>query len=179
MECWGTYQTQIRESLRFSMSMINYLQDEMDDMVGLGRSGARIQQPPQPTYIRSAPMTLNTTNNIRIESGSQVGQINAGAIVYLDRAVTTFNNAGLHDLASALQSFAQGVIQSKELSAEAQKGVLDLLRGLIQELAKKPSERNGSMFKLALQNIGPLVTASTTIAAHWDKLKSLFEALIH
>jgi hypothetical protein len=122
-------------------------------------------------------MTLNTTNNIRVESGSQVGQINAGAIVYLDRAVTTFNNAGLHDLASALQCFAQSIVQSKEFTAESQKEVLDLLRGMIQELGKKPSERNTSMFRLALQSIGPLVTASTAIASHWDKLKLLFESL--
>jgi hypothetical protein len=160
------------------MSMINYLQDEMDDMFGLPRRGPRIQPPPQPMYIRNAPMTMNTTNNIRVESGSQVGQINAGAIVYLDRAVTTFNNAGLHDMASALQSFAQAVVESAELTSESQKEVLDLLRGLIHELAKKPADRNASMFKLALQNIGPLVTVSTAVAAHWDKLKLLFESLV-
>jgi hypothetical protein len=92
MGCWNTYQSNIRESLRLSMSWINYLNDEMYDMFGFSTRRPRLQLPPQPTYIQSAPMTLNTTNNIRVESGSQVGQISAGAIVYLDRAVTTFNN---------------------------------------------------------------------------------------
>jgi hypothetical protein len=162
------------------MSWINYLNDEMDDMFGFATRRPRLELPPQPTYIRHAPTTLNTTNNIRVESGSQVGQINAGAIVYLDRAVTTLNQAGRYDFASALQSFTQAVVEGRDdLTAESQKEVLDLLRGLIQELGKKPAERNGSIFRLALQSIGPLVAASTAITAHWDKLKVLFEALIH
>jgi hypothetical protein len=176
MECYNGYQKNALEGVRLSFALMNYLNDEMADMVGLP-TGPRIEIP-QPTYIGSAPVTMNTTNNIRVEPGSHVGQINAGAIVYLNRAVSGFNKAGFHDLASAVQSFSQSVLEGKDLSAGAQKQVLDMLQGLIQELYKKTEDRNVSMLKLAFQNIGPLVTASTAIAAHWDKLKALLEPLI-
>jgi hypothetical protein len=156
--------------------MINFLQDEMAFVAGLPRMGPRLQVP-MPTYIKNAPLTMNTTNNIRVESGSQVGQINAGAIVYLDRAVTTFSGAGMNDLATALQTFTQQVVDSRELSAKAQTEILDLLRAVVEQLPKKKEERNPSILKLALQNIGTLVAVVNVIAPHWEKLKHLLESL--
>src|SRR5947209_7894649 len=96
MECWATYQRTIQENQRLSFAFLNHLEDEMASMMGLPRRGSRIQIP-LPTYIESAPVTMNTTNNIRVEPGSLVGQINAGSLVYLDHAVTTFNSHGLKE----------------------------------------------------------------------------------
>jgi hypothetical protein len=178
MECWGIYQRTMLENQRIAMSMINFLQDEMDFVAGLQPMGPRIRVP-MPTYVASAPVTMNTTNNIHVESGSQVGQINAGSIVYLDKVVTNLNGAGQKEFAATLQAFTQQVVDSKELSPNAQKEVLDLLRAVVEQLPKKKEERNPSIIKLALQNIGPLVTAGTAIAAHWDKLKQLLESVFH
>ena len=119
---------------------------------------------------------MNTTNNIRVEPGSQVGQINAGALVYLNKAVTAFNSAGFAELASALRDFTQQIVDSQELSSQNQKQILDSLKYLIEEMPKK--DRNASMFKLALQSVGPLVTGVNAIAQHWDKLKHLLENLV-
>jgi hypothetical protein len=83
MECYGIFSRSAAEQQRLAMSMINYLHDEMAFMVGLPSSGPKIQIP-MPTYVANAPLTMHTTNNIHVESGSQVGQINAGAIVYLN-----------------------------------------------------------------------------------------------
>jgi hypothetical protein len=168
----------MQENQRIAMSMINYLQDEMAFVTGLPPMGPRIRVP-MPTYIASAPVTMNTTNNIHVESGSQVGQINAGSIVYLDKVVTTLNGAGQREFAATLQTFTQQVIDSRELSAESQKEILDLLRAVVEQLGQKKEERNPSIVKLALKNIGPLVTAGTAIAAHWDKLKQLLESVFH
>jgi hypothetical protein len=176
MECYNGYQRNAIEGVKLSFALMNFLNDEMADMCGLP-AGPRIELP-QPTYIRSGPVTMNTTNNIRVEPGSQVGQINAGAIVYLNRALSNFDKAGLHELASAVQSFSQSVLEAKDLSGSAQKQVLDMLQGLIQELCRKTGDRNVSMLRLAFQNIGPLVTVSTTIAAHWEKLKAILEPWI-
>lgn len=137
--------------------------------------GPRIQVP-MPTYIGNAPLTMNTTNNIKVESGSQVGQINAGAIVYLNSAVTTFNSTGMKDLAAALQTFTQEALDSRELSADAQKEILDLLRAVVEQVPMKKEDRNPAIWKLALQSIGPLIAAGTALASHWEKLNSF---LIH
>jgi hypothetical protein len=164
------------EQQRNLMSMINLLHDEAAFVVGLPPMGPRIQIP-MPTYIANAPLTMNTTNNIRVESGSHVGQINAGAIVYLNSAVTTFNGAGMKDLAAALQTFTQQVVDSKELSADAQKEILDLLRALVEQVQKAKEDRNPTIWNLALKTIGTLVTVGNAIAPHWEKLKQLIEQL--
>src|SRR5467141_3505033 len=146
MECWSIFQRTNQENVRLAFAMMNHLQDEMAFAVGLPRIGPRIQIP-LPTYIGSAPVTMNTTNNIHVESGSQVGQINAGAIVYLDRAVSEFKTGGADELATAIQTFTQAVIDGRELEAASQSQILDLLRGVIEELKKSKTSRNSSVFK--------------------------------
>ena len=170
------YQRTIQENQRLSFAFMNYLQDEMAFVAGLPSLGPRIQVP-VPTYIKNAPITMNTTNNIRVESGSQVGQINAGAIVYLDRAVSNFSSAGLGQLATALQSFTQQIVDSQELTAASQREILDLLKAIVEQTHKPKQERNFSVIKLALQSIGTLLNVAKAVGPHWEKLKQFFEAI--
>ena len=135
--------------------------------------GPRIQIPAE-----NAPITMNTTNNIRLEAGSQVGQINAASVVYLDRAVSVFNGAGRQDLAKELRTFTEEVLASKDLSQDAQKQVLDLLRCMVEELMKQGKDRNGSVLRMVFSGIGPLLSVGSAIASHWEKLKQLFESLV-
>ncbi len=137
-------------------------------MAGLPRIGPRIQIP-LPTHIKNARVNINTTNNIRVQPGSQVGQINAGALVYLNRAVTNFNSMGNRKFAAALQDFTQGVVDSKELPPESQRQVLDLLQALVEQTAKPKEQRNGSKAKLVFQNMSGLVSAATFLSAHWER----------
>jgi hypothetical protein len=176
MECWALYQRTIQENQRLSFAFLNYLQDEMAFVAGLPNLGPRLQVP-LPTYIKNAPITMNTTNNIRVESGSQVGQINAGAIVYLDRAVSNFNGAGLGQLATALQSFTQQIIDSRELSADSQREILDLLKAVVEQVSKKKQERNFSVVKLALQSIETLVNVAKAVGPHWERLRQSFDTI--
>src|SRR5579864_7086934 len=89
--CWNAFQQNLHQSQMMNFAMLNYLQDEMAWMAGLPmRNQPRIRIP-QPTYLTGA-VNMNTTNNIKVESGSQVGQINAGAIVFLDHCVTALND---------------------------------------------------------------------------------------
>ena len=155
--------------------MINFLGEEMRYVAGLTDNPPRLHVP-VPTY---APVTMNTTNNIRVESGSQVGTINAGAILYLDNVVTNLNEAGGKHLATALQTFTQMIVDDKQASGESQKQVLDLLRAVTEQLYKKGAERNTSMLKVLLEGISPLLTAGTAIANHWEALKKMFEAVFH
>jgi hypothetical protein len=173
MECWGIYHRTMQENQRLSFAFMNYLEDQMAAAVGLPRLTQPIKIP-----MPSAPITMNTTNNIRVEAGSQVGQINAGALVYLDGAVTTFNSKGNRPFAAALQSFTQKVVDSKELSPESQKQILELLQVLVEQATKPKEQRNTSVAKLAFQNIGALVSAANFLTTHWDAIKQFFEHLI-
>jgi hypothetical protein len=176
MECWGIYQDKMHETQRLNFAFMNYLHDEMDFVVGVGPIGPRIKVP-TPTYVKNAPITMNTTNNIHVEAGSQVGQINAGALVYLDHAVSAFHGAGNAQLAAALKNFTQSVVDSKDIAPEKQREVLDLLQVLVEQTAKSKDKRNESIAKLAFQNIGGIVSAFNLVAAHWQTLKQFFEHL--
>jgi hypothetical protein len=174
VECWATFQRTNQENIRLSFAMLNFLHGEIASFWGIPELGPQIRIP-VPIHVQNAPVTMNTTNRIHVESGSQVGQINAGAIVYLNRAVGTFDGAGQSELASALQAFTQQVVDSQELSIASQRQILDLLRSIIGEVSKPKQERNFSITKLALEAIGTLVTVSTTIGQHWEKLKHLLD----
>ncbi len=120
-------------------------------------------------------MTLNTTNNIHVASGSQVGQINAGAIIFLDQVVSGLNSNGHAELATLLQSFTQQIADSKELTLQTQQQVLDMLRAVVEQLGVEKDKRNTSVLGWGLRNIGPLLTAAVTVAQHWEKLKAALE----
>jgi len=119
---------------------------------------------------------MSTTNNIRVGPGSQVGQINAGALVFLDRCVTTLNQRQeSRQLADALKEFAQRVVDSQDVSADSQKQVLDLLKFIMEQTFSK--ERNKSLIGAAIQGIGTFVSAASGIAPHWAQLKLLLEQI--
>jgi hypothetical protein len=164
--CFNAYKQNLNQSTVYAIAMANHLMDEMAFKAGLPPIGPRIRVP--------QPLTMNTTNNIKVEAGSQVGQINAGTLNYLDHCVTVLKTGNAKEVAAALQEFTQSVVDSRELSAESQKQVLDYLQALMEEVTKG-EKRNASLFRLLLQNIGTLVNVGTTIAAHWDKLKQIFD----
>ena len=173
VDSWDKINKGNNERLRLIFANQNFLLDEMAYSVGMRPMGPRIQIPAE-----NAPITMNTTNNIRLEAGSQVGQINAASVVYLDRAVSVFNGAGRQDLAKELRTFTEEVLASKDLSQDAQKQVLDLLRCMVEELMKQGKDRNGSVLRMVFSGIGPLLSVGSAIASHWEKLKQLFESLV-
>ena len=70
--------------------------------------------------------------------------------------MTIFNGAGQEAFAKALQTFAQQVVDSKDLSSEKQKEILDLLRALVEQVPKKKEDRNTAIWNLGLKTIGSL-----------------------
>src|SRR4051812_21728131 len=83
MPCLNEYQRNLNQAQLSNMAMMNYLGEEMAWLAGLSGTAPTIRIP-QPNYL-TGPVNMNTTNNIRVEAGSQVGQINAGAINLIDR----------------------------------------------------------------------------------------------
>jgi hypothetical protein len=171
MDCWEKFKRTSLEEQRQNFAYMNYLSRMMAWQIGLPHTAPDIEIP-QPT------MTLNTTNNIHVASGSQVGQINAGAIIFLDQVVSGLNKSGHAELASLLQSFTQLVADSKELTLQTQQQVFDMLRAVVEQLGAEKEKRNTSVLRWGLQSIGPLVTAASAIAQHWDKLKVALESIL-
>jgi len=174
--CWNEHQRNLNQTLALDMAMLSHLEQQMSWIAGVPHTGPTLHVP-QPTYVH-APISMKTTNNIRVESGSQVGQINAGAINYLNTVVTTFNEVGAASLATALREFTQAVVDSTDISAKAQKEVLDGLSFLAKEACAEKKQRNVSVSSMVLQNISTLVTAVAELSEHWDKLKQMFGTLL-
>ena len=175
--CWNTVQQAHINMLNQLNAMQNYHMDLMADMVGLPRMGPYVETP-QPTYIQQANTNLNTTNNIRVESGSQVGVISAGALSYVDKAVTVFNKSGNQDLAKELREFAQAVVDSTEVAVETQRKILESLQFIISESAKQKSQRNTSVLGTVLDNLRSMLGTVERLGMMWEKLKPLLEGLL-
>jgi hypothetical protein len=173
VDCWTKIQNTQFEAVRLKFAEMNHLSDHMAWSMGLP-PGPHIEIPSR-TY---APVTMNTTNNIRVEKGSQVGQLNAGALNYLNQAVSTLNAvAGGQEFAAALQAFSQATVDNKELDNTQQREVLNLLQELVEQVNKPKEARNPSIARLALNNIGAIVNVITALGTHWAALKAFFEQL--
>ena len=159
-------------------SMANYYSDLMSDMVGLPRMGPYIDTPQPTTVIQQGPTNLNTINNIKVESGSQVGQLSAGAIVYVDRAVTVFGQIGNEELAKSLRGFTQAVVDSNELNIETQRKILESLQFIISEFAKQKDQRNPSVVEAVLDNLKSLVGSVERLGVLYGNLRPLIDGLL-
>src|SRR5437879_2439764 len=62
MRCWTAFQNSMQENQRLNFAFLNFLQDQMASVAGLPSMGPRLRVP-----MARAPITMNTTNNIRVE----------------------------------------------------------------------------------------------------------------
>ena len=177
VRCMDTIQQIHNTKLNQLNAMANYYSDLMAETVGLPRMGPYIETPQPTTVIQQGPTNLNTINNIRVESGSQVGQISAGAIVSVDHAVTVFAQKGNEELAKHLSEFTQAVLDSKELNLETQRKILDSLQFIISEVAKQKGQRNPSVVATVLDSLKSLVGSVERIGLLYEKLRPLLDGL--
>jgi hypothetical protein len=85
---------------------VNFLSDEMDDIVGLPRTGARF---PERKAVTLGNVTLH---NINVHN-STVGVINSANVGTIDVAVTVLKQSGDPQLAEALRNLSEAIIASR------------------------------------------------------------------
>src|SRR5713101_348517 len=110
LDCYDKYQRILERQNAQAAQAFNLVADSLEARIGLPGILPRYKTP-QP-IIHQGPM-----NNIKVD-GSVVGSINTGQIEKLDVNLSHIRMGGEEALSTALQTFAQAVINEQKINKE-------------------------------------------------------------
>jgi hypothetical protein len=110
-------------------AMTNQALDDMDAMVGFGRSGGRIPV----AAIAQAFRRGSVYNSINVNN-SQVGLINTGDLAKIDAAITLTAGSDADAVGRDLKALAEAIIEAKNIEAETKKELIELLQGISEQV---------------------------------------------
>jgi hypothetical protein len=125
--------------------------------VGFRNSMPRLELP-KPINVHH----MGNFNNIRVDR-SVVGSINTGEVGRIDVALDNVRAGGQDDLADQLQVLTQAVVESKELTREAQNQALETLSSLTEQAALPREKRRG--VRALLVGLEHFLTDSASLTA--------------
>ncbi|KKU28811.1 MAG: hypothetical protein UX80_C0010G0015 [Candidatus Amesbacteria bacterium GW2011_GWA2_47_11b] len=163
---WKLAQAQESRSQGYER-MINYLSDQMDATLGIGRIGARFPEP-KPPVINHAPVTLNS---IAIDR-SVVGSVNTGYISSLE-----INMSGIQqvnsDGADKIKEFAEAVLKEDRLGKIQKEEIIQQLNYLVEQFKVPAEKRSMAVIKSVGTGIIGLINFSASLVALWGPVKAL------
>ncbi len=137
LECYSKL-----EDIRFRHFLMaaagaNQAADDMDEIVGLGRSGGRF---PVEALAKAASMA-RTYNSIRI-ANSNIGVINTGNLARIDAAVTITQGTEIADFGARLKDLVETIVADQTLASEKKKELVEVATAISdQVVSKTPSKR--------------------------------------
>lgn len=172
LDCYAKFQQANYQQHVMLASTINMLLDDMDDMVGLPRSGGRFKIL-TPTTINAGQ---NTFNNIRV-SDSVVGTINTGNVEKLDSRVSAMQGENRHELANAIQQLTEAIINAPDLETDDKDSALECLSFLSDQALTPEKERQPTVGKTIISTLGQILTNTGSIASLWSALEPIISNL--
>lgn len=171
LDCYIRWQNaQLREQEMLEREL-NYLSAEMESISGI--PGTLPRYPERQTVIHTGGVTLN---NIHV-SNSEIGVLNTGTIGNVDATVTVLRSAGNRELASAVATLSQAVIQSGQIANDSKNQILELLGALSEEAIAPKEKRKTSVAKALLSELSGILSGVGALAGLWQKTKTLFDQL--
>jgi hypothetical protein len=144
--------------------MLNYLSDEMDEIVGLPSTGPRFPPRPQPVYVGGVKL-----NNISVNN-SVVGTINTGSISNIDQSISALIQLGEQGIAEAIKEFSEGILQSNDLTRNQLNELIEILSVLAKEAATPQESRENTVVQTLLEKamkITSLANDITDVCQKW------------
>ena len=170
VDCW--YKVEVTKTLASRLSAIgmNFALDQMDEISGLPRSGARMQVP----EIPKGPIILH---NIKVDN-SVVGAINTGNVQAIDVNLTYLHQAGNEKARDALKELTEAILKDASMDDAQRHELLDQVTFLSEQSVAAAKDRKPGLIKATLASLTQAATTVTSIAAAWQVampiLKSLF-----
>jgi hypothetical protein len=157
------------QQMRHAMAMMNYSEDLMWSMVGLGpRRSVQI-----PTMPVSGPVTLN---NIKLDN-SVVGAINTGNVHDIDVNLSQLHEAGLDKVSDAISALTQAVVGDQKASVDEKNALLEQIAFLSSQATARAQQRKPGMIKAAMGAIATTATTITSIAGAWQSCEPLLKKI--
>lgn len=139
----------------------NFLLDQMDAAIGLGRTFG-------PRHTIQAPVTPVSINFDR----SVVGAINTGNVKNMEVALNNIHaQNGNAELEKALKEFTEAVLHEKSLAVATKDGIVEQLSVLAAQAALPKESRLKSVMNALVTSIGTSIPAA--LIEHWDKIKPM------
>jgi hypothetical protein len=163
LDCYFKFSQIQQREFENNERMMNFAIDQIDDIVGFGRS-PRLPPRPQPVYISGVKM-----NNISVKN-SVVGTINTGSIGTVDQSISALIQLGESESAEAFKSLAEAILQSGDLTRNQQNELIEILSVLSKEAATPPQSRENSVAHTLLEKaikISSVANDITDICQKW------------
>lgn len=166
VDCYAKLQQANYQNHVMLASTINMLLDDMDDMIGLPRSGGRFKIP-TPTTINAGQTTYN---NIRVND-SVVGTINTGNVEKLDSRVSAMQGENRHELADAIQRLTEAILNASDLKPCDKDSALECLSFLADQALTPEMERQPIVGKTIISKLEQILTNTGSIASIWSQVE--------
>ncbi len=168
LHCYSKLQ-QTQSSQNESLErMLNYLHDQMDNVVGFSTGAPRFPER-RPPVIQNAPVTINTMHIDR----SIVGSVNTGYINDLEvsmQSVTQINNEGIEKV----KAFAEAVLRESTLDKEQKESIIQQLDFLSQQLQIEKDKRNHGAVRAVISGVSSAINLSASLMTLWGPVAALF-----
>lgn len=148
----------------------NQAADEMDSMVGLGRTGGRI---PVEALARAASVS-RTYNNIRI-ANSNVGVINTGNLARIDAAITISQGTETAEFAARLKDLVEKIASEKSAAPDVKRELVEVTTAISdQVISKTPSK---TVIRTLFSQLVHMSSGFSTIAAAVEELQKVWQSI--
>lgn len=164
LDCYFKYSQIQQHEIESRERMMNYLSDQMASSVGMPPMGPRFPPRPQPVIVAGAKL-----NNIHV-SNSVIGTINTGSIGTVDQSISALIQVGEPELAEALKSLSEAVLQSGDLTRNQRNEVIEALSILAKEAATPQEMRQNTVAQSMLEkamNITSLANDIGDVCQKW------------
>jgi hypothetical protein len=135
--------------------------------------------PPPPKYDFShfkSPSNY-TLHNINV-SGGVIGSVNSGDIATIDVAMTTIQHSGNDEVAKALKTITEAVLNNEELSNELKNEIIQNLSFVSQQVSVPPENRNQGVLKAVISGIKEGVNTASSLIDIWLKVEPVFRGAL-
>jgi len=149
---------------------MNFAMDQMDDISGLPRTGARMQVP----EIPKGPIILH---NIKVDN-SVVGSINTGNVEKIDVSLSYLHSIGNDEARDALKALTEAILTDPSISDTQKNELVEQVTFLSEQSVAAAKDRKPGLIKATFSALSQAATTIVTVGAAWQVaapiLKSLF-----
>lgn len=161
-------QEEIRQrELIILMQQEQAIESEMYRMVGL------MPPPPKYDFTHLQPPINYTLHNIKV-SDSVIGSVNSGDVEKIDVAMTTIQRSGNTEVADALKSLTEAVLENTQISSTLKNELIQNIGFLSQQVSVPALRRNQGVLKSVFTGIKNSIGTISSLVDLWNKVEPVF-----
>lgn len=171
LDCYSRIVANDMSQQKFDARFINFLMDTMDSLVGVHGVTPRIELDARP-IVHTGEMKLN---NIQV-SGSTIGVLNTGTIQNLDNKLTALGQENV--ATTAIKNLSNAVIESKDLSDEQKKQIIELLDSITDEILAPRNNRRATVAKALWNNLREILSEVSSLSKSLGELGNILRPML-